>query len=66
MLQNIAGKEHINVHSTANRFVDPFPDELASHLKVSAMSGNVNLLTELYQDTDAGVNRITNDLVSQD
>ena len=65
-LQNTAGKEHINVHSTADRFVDLFPDKLASHLKMFGMSGNVNLLTELYHDSDVGVGRITNDLLSQD
>lgn len=65
-LQNTTGKEHINVHSTANRFVDPFPDKLASHLKTFGMLGNINLLTVLYQDSDVGVGRTANDLLSQD
>ena len=65
-LQNIAGKEHINVHSTVDRFVNAFPDKLTSHLKTFGMSGGVNFLTELYQDSDVGVGRIANDLINQD
>ena len=60
------GKEHINVHPTADCFVDPFPDKLASHLAKFGMLGNVNLLTELYQDSNVGVGQIANDLISQD
>ena len=54
------------MHSTVDCFVNPFPDKLASHLKTFGMSGGVNFLTELYQDSDVGVGRIANDLINQD
>ena len=66
LLQNLAGKEHIHLRSTVDCFVDPFPHKLTRQLKAFGKLGNVNLLQELYHDSDVGVDQIANDLLGQD